>query len=121
VAACLGRRALAAFIAGFELETRIGRVIGKRLTERGWHVTATIGVRRRGGRAHARARRAPAGARARIAGTQAAGLTQSFGTMAKLLHPGKAAMNGRSPLLAREAAGPTAMLDAPGARRRSSA
>ena len=29
-----------------------------------------------------------------IAGTQAAGLEQSFGTMSKPLHPGKAAMNG---------------------------
>src|SRR5213594_4130774 len=31
-----GADTLAAFIAGFELETRIGRVIGKQLTERGW-------------------------------------------------------------------------------------
>jgi 2-methylcitrate dehydratase PrpD len=50
-----------------------------------------------------------------IAGTQAAGLTQSFGTMAKPLHPGKAAMNGLlAALLAREGfTGSTAMLDAP--------
>ena len=49
-----------------------------------------------------------------IAGTQAAGLTQSFGTMAKPLHPGKAAMNGLlAALLAREGfTGSTAMLDA---------
>src|SRR4029077_10045922 len=38
-----GADALAAFIAGFEVETRIGRVIGARLTERGWHATATLG------------------------------------------------------------------------------
>src|SRR5260221_12677060 len=50
-----------------------------------------------------------------IGGTQAAGLTQSFGTMAKPLHPGKAAMNGLlAALLARQGfTGSTAMLDAP--------
>ena len=50
-----------------------------------------------------------------IAGTQAAGLEQSFGTMSKPLHPGKAAMNGLlAALLAREGfTGATAMLDGP--------
>src|SRR5262245_11512531 len=112
-----GADALAAFIAGFELETRIGRVIGKRLTERGWHVTATIGTL---GAAAAAGRMLGLDARRLahalgIAGTQAAGLTQSFGTMAKPLHPGKAAMNGLlAALLAREGfTGSTAMLDAP--------
>jgi 2-methylcitrate dehydratase PrpD len=111
-----GADALTAFIAGFELETRIGRVIGKRLTERGWHVTATIGTF---GAAAAAGRMLGLDARRLahalgIAGTQAAGLTQSFGTMAKPLHPGKAAMNGLlAALLAREGfTGSTAMLDA---------
>ena len=51
-----------------------------------------------------------------IAGTQAAGLEQSFGTMSKPLHPGKAAMNGLlAALLAREGfTGATAVLDGPG-------
>jgi 2-methylcitrate dehydratase PrpD len=113
----LGADALAAFIAGFELATRIGRVIGKRLTERGWHVTATVGTF---GAAAAAGRMLGLDARQLaqalgIAGTQAAGLTQSFGTMAKPLHPGKAAMNGLlAALLARQGfTGPTAMLDAP--------
>ena len=112
-----GAEALAAFIAGFELETRIGRVIGKRLTERGWHVTATVGTL---GAAAAAGRMLGLDARQLahalgLAGTQAAGLTQSFGTMAKPLHPGKAAMNGLlAALLAREGyTGPSAMLDAP--------
>ena len=112
-----GADALAAFIAGFELETRIGRVIGKRLTERGWHVTATVGTF---GAAAAAGRMLGLDARQLvhalgIAGTQAAGLTQSFGTMAKPLHPGKAAMNVLlAALLARQGfTGPTAMLDAP--------
>jgi 2-methylcitrate dehydratase PrpD len=112
-----GADALAAFIAGFELETRIGRVIGKRLTERGWHVTATVGTF---GAAAAAGRMLGLDARQLahalgLAGTQAAGLTQSFGTMAKPLHPGKAAMNGLlAALLARQGfTGATAMLDAP--------
>jgi 2-methylcitrate dehydratase PrpD len=92
-------------------------VIGKRLTERGWHVTATVGTF---GAAAAAGRMLGLDARRLahalgIAGTQAAGLTQSFGTMAKPLHPGKAAMNGLlAALLAREGfTGSTAMLDAP--------
>jgi len=92
-------------------------VIGKRLTERGWHVTATVGTF---GAAAAAGRLLGLDARRLahalgIAGTQAAGLTQSFGTMAKPLHPGKAAMNGLlAALLAREDfTGATAMLDAP--------
>ena len=112
-----GADALAAFIAGFEVAARIGRVIGKRLTERGWHVTGTVGTfgaavaagRMLGLDAHQLAHALG------VAGTQAAGLTQSFGTMAKPLHPGKAAMNGLlAALLARQGfTGSTAMLDAP--------
>jgi 2-methylcitrate dehydratase PrpD len=111
-----GADALAAFVAGFELETRIGRVIGKCLTERGWHVTGTVGTL---GAAAAAGRMLGLDPRQLahalgIAGTQAAGLTQSFGTMAKPLHPGKAAMNGLlAALLARQGfTGSTAMLDA---------
>src|SRR5215471_14532972 len=110
-----GADALAAFITGFELATRIGRVIGKRLTERGWHATATVGTF---GAAAAAGRLLGLDARRLaqalgIAGTQAAGLEQSFGTMSKPLHPGKAAMNGLlAALLAREGfTGPTAVLD----------
>jgi 2-methylcitrate dehydratase PrpD len=113
-----GAEALAAFIAGFEVETRIGRVIGARLTERGWHATATLG---HFGAAAAASRllRLNAGQLAHalgLAGTQATGLTASFGTMAKPLHPGKAAMNGLlAALLAREGfTGSMAMLDGPG-------
>jgi 2-methylcitrate dehydratase PrpD len=112
-----GADALAAFVAGFEVETRIGRVIGRTLADRGWHVTGLLGhfgAAAAAGKllgldpgrlAHALG----------IAGTQAAGLEQSFGTMSKPLHPGKAAMNGLlAALLAREGfTGSTAMLDGP--------
>src|SRR5262249_58758217 len=38
-----GAQALAAFVAGFEVETRLGRVIGRALADRGWHVTGVLG------------------------------------------------------------------------------
>jgi len=38
-----GPEAIEAFVAGFEIETRIGRVIGPTLADRGWHVTALLG------------------------------------------------------------------------------
>jgi 2-methylcitrate dehydratase PrpD len=110
-----GREAIEAFVAGFEIETRIGRVIGPMLADRGWHVTALLG---HFGAVAAAGKllglTAPELGRALgIAGTQAAGLEQSLGTMCKPLHPGKAAMNGLlAALLAREGfTGPTGILD----------
>jgi len=110
-----GSEALAAFVAGFEVETRIGRVIGPRLADRGWHVTALLG---HFGAAAAAGKllgltAQELGRALGIAGTQAAGLEQSLGTMCKPLHPGKAAMNGiLAALLAREGfTGPTGILD----------
>ncbi|HSE06566.1 MAG TPA: MmgE/PrpD family protein [Methylomirabilota bacterium] len=110
-----GSAAIAAFVAGFEIETRIGRIVGPVLAERGWHVTAVLGhfgaVAAAGkllSLTRPQLRRALG-----IAGTQAAGLEQSLGTMCKPLHPGKAAMNGLlAALLAREGfTGPTGVLD----------
>jgi 2-methylcitrate dehydratase PrpD len=112
-----GADALAAFVAGFEVETRIGRVLGPTLADRGWHVTGVLGhfgaaaaAGKLLGLGREELRRAMG-----IAGTQAAGLEVSFGTMCKPLHPGKAAMNGLfAALLAREGfTGPVGMLDEP--------
>ena len=112
-----GAQALTAFIAGFEVETRLGRVLGRSLADRGWHVTGLLG---HFGAAAAAGKllgldAAQLAHALGIAGTQAAGLEQSFGTMSKPLHPGKAAMNGLlAALLAREGfTGATAMLDGP--------
>ncbi len=114
-----GADALAAFVAGFEVETRLGRLAGRRLTDRGWHATGVLGHL---GAAAAAGKllgldRACLAHALGIAGTQAAGLTRSFGTMSKPLHPGKAAMDGLlAALLAREGfTGSTAILDGPGA------
>jgi 2-methylcitrate dehydratase PrpD len=113
-----GADVLAAFIAGFEVETRIGRQIGRRMTERGWHVTGNLG---HFGAAAAAGKLLGLNATQLanalgVAGTQAAGLTASFGTMAKPFHPGKAAMNGvLSAMLAREGfTGGTQVIDGPG-------
>jgi 2-methylcitrate dehydratase PrpD len=110
-----GAEMLAAFVAGFEVETRIGGVVGRALADHGWHVTGVLG---HFGAAAAAGKLLglEAGQLAHalgIAGTQAAGLEQSFGTMSKPLHPGKAAMNGLlAALLAHEGfTGPTAILD----------
>ncbi|MET7994392.1 MmgE/PrpD family protein [Amycolatopsis sp. NPDC005232] len=91
-----GARALAAFVAGFETETRVGLAAGPEHYEAGWHVTGTTG--------HLGAAAAAANllglapdvtAQAfGTAGTQAAGLKNVYGTDGKALHPGKAAMDG---------------------------
>src|SRR5207247_1705109 len=112
-----GADALAAFVAGFEVETRIGRVLGRPLADRGWHVTGVLGHFGAAAAAGKLLGLAPGqlAQALRIAGTQAAGLELSFGTMSKPLHPGKAAMNGLlAAQLAREGfTGPTAILDGP--------
>lgn len=91
-----GRDVLAAFVAGFEMECRIGALVMPGHYQRGFHATGTLGT---------------FGAAAAcshllgldeerwlhalgIAGAQAAGLKSMFGTMCKPLHAGKAAQNG---------------------------
>jgi 2-methylcitrate dehydratase PrpD len=91
-----GALALAAFVAGFETEVRIGLAAGPAHYEAGWHVTGTVG---HVGAAAAAARllalddNATANAFG-AAATQAAGLKGVYGSMGKALHPGKAAMDG---------------------------
>jgi 2-methylcitrate dehydratase PrpD len=99
-----GADLLASFIAGVELECRLGALLNPEHYEAGFHATSTLGIF---GAAAAAAwlldldeegwRRALG-----LAATQAAGLKASFGTMAKPLHAGKAASDGLfSALLAR--------------------
>lgn len=87
---------LTAFVAGFETECRVGRLVAPDHYVRGFHATGTVGTF---GAAAAVAHalgldedqwRTALG----IAGTQAAGLKSMFGTMCKPLHAGKAALNG---------------------------
>ena len=91
-----GPALLTAFVAAFETECRVGRLMAPAHYAAGWHATGTVGTF---GAAAACASalgldegqwRAALG----IAGTQAAGLKSMFGTMCKPLHVGKAAANG---------------------------
>lgn len=92
-----GAEILAAFVAGYELQCRIGRTIAPGHYDKlGFHATATVGsFGSAAACAHLLGLNADQFARALgIAGTQAAGLKSQFGTMCKPLHAGKAAYNG---------------------------
>ncbi len=91
-----GEEILHAFILGCEAELRISNAIYPSHYQLGWHITSTTG-----GFGAAIA----AGILLKldeeqliwamgIAGTQASGLREVFGTMSKPFHPGKAAQNG---------------------------
>jgi 2-methylcitrate dehydratase PrpD len=96
VAGASGAALLDGYVAGFELEGRLGRAMNPRHYERGWHCTATIGSV---GAAAAASRilgldaETTAHALA-IAASEASGLKENFGTMVKPLHAGLAARNG---------------------------
>jgi 2-methylcitrate dehydratase PrpD len=91
-----GRDVLTAFIAGYEVECRLGEMSGPKHYDLGYHATGTFGTF---GAAAAAAKLmgldADRTAQALgIAASQASGLKINFGTMTKPLHAGKAAMNG---------------------------
>jgi len=91
-----GRRVVEAFVAGFELACRLGKIVNVSHYADGWHATATIGTFAAAAAA-ANMLRLDAEQTAHalgIAGTQAAGLKSAFGTMCKPLHAGKAAATG---------------------------
>jgi 2-methylcitrate dehydratase PrpD len=96
LAGAAGRALLDAYVVGFELEGRLGRVMNPRHYQRGWHCTSTLGtigaaaaVSRLLGLDAAAANHALA-----IAASEASGLKENFGTMVKPLHAGLAARNG---------------------------
>jgi 2-methylcitrate dehydratase PrpD len=100
-----GRRFIAAYVAGFETECKIGLAVNFHHYTKGWHPTATLGVF---GAAAASchllgldaARTATALA---IAASLSSGLKANFGTMTKPLHVGHCARNGLfAALLARD-------------------
>ena len=93
---CTGRDFIAAYVAGFETETRIGRGVNLHHYEKGWHPTATLGVfGATAACAHLmgldRAKTAQALA---VAASLAAGVKANFGTMTKPLHVGHTARSG---------------------------
>jgi 2-methylcitrate dehydratase PrpD len=85
-----------AYVIGFEVEARLGRVMNPRHYQRGWHCTSTLGAI---GSAAAVSRLLQldprtAGHALAIAASEASGLKENFGTMVKPLHAGLAARDG---------------------------
>ena len=87
---------LHAFLLGFETEARIGNAIYPSHYEAGWHITSTAGVFGAGaaiGKLLNLSTQQMVWALG-MAATQAAGLREMFGYMAKSYHAGMAAQNG---------------------------
>ena len=91
-----GRDVLAAFVAGFEMECRIGHYVMPAHYSIGFHSTGTLGTFGAAAAcAHLLGLDQDGWQRTLgIAAAQAAGLKSMFGTMCKPLHAGKAAQNG---------------------------
>jgi 2-methylcitrate dehydratase PrpD len=87
---------LRAFVAGYEAAGMVGAWLGSGPYDRGFHMTGTVGcIGAAAGAAYLLDLDEQACARALgLAATQAAGLKAQFGTMAKLLHAGRAAETG---------------------------
>jgi 2-methylcitrate dehydratase PrpD len=100
-----GRDFMLAFILGFEAESRVANAVYPAHYDVGWHITGTSGVF---GAATAIGRLLGLSVQQMIwavglAATQAAGLREMFGSMAKAFHPGRSAQNGYvAALLAKE-------------------
>jgi 2-methylcitrate dehydratase PrpD len=91
-----GRAFIAAFVAGFETETRIARGVNFHHYEKGWHPTATLGVFGATA-ACCHLLRMPAEQVAvalGLAASFASGIKANFGTMTKPLHVGHSSRNG---------------------------
>jgi len=100
-----GRDFVHAFILGFEAESRIGNAVYPSHYDAGWHITGTAGTF---GAAVAIGKLLNLPLQEMIwaiglAATQAAGLREMFGSMAKSFHPGRAAQNGYSAALLAQA------------------
>lgn len=96
---------LHAFVLGFEAECRVGNAVFPAHYDAGWHITGTAGVF---GAAAAIGRLRGIATPQMVwalglAATQAAGLREMFGSMAKSFHPGRAAQNGYAAALLAEA------------------
>lgn len=91
-----GKDFICAFVMGVEVACRVGRAVNPEHYDRGWHSTATLGhLGAAAGSAKLFKLKCDDLVNALgIAGTQAGGLRQVFGTMSKPFHPGRAASNG---------------------------
>lgn len=108
-----GRDLIAAYVTGFEVETRLGQAVHFHHYEKGWHPTVTLGVF---GTVAAAARlleleRQQTATALALACSLAAGIKANFGTMTKPLHVGHGVRNGLMATLLAEQ-GFSASLDA---------
>jgi len=96
VANAPGRAVLDAYVAGFEVQARLGRLMNPAHYQRGWHCTSTLGtMSAAAGVARVLGLDAATTAHAlSIAASSASGLKENFGTMVKPLHAGTAARDG---------------------------
>jgi 2-methylcitrate dehydratase PrpD len=91
-----GKEVLQAYIVGFEVGGRIGAGLGRGHYELGWHPTAPLGTMGAAAACSSILKLDVAQTRVAlgIAGSEASGVRQNFGTMTKPLHAGLAARNG---------------------------
>jgi 2-methylcitrate dehydratase PrpD len=100
-----GRDFMEAFILGFEAESRVANAVYPAHYDVGWHITGTSGVF---GAATAIGKLLGLSVQKMVwaiglAATQAAGLREMFGSMAKSFHPGRSAQNGYAAALLAQA------------------
>jgi 2-methylcitrate dehydratase PrpD len=104
LAGASGRAVLDGYVAGFEVQARLGQLMNPRHYQRGWHCTSTLGaISSAAGASRVLGLDAATAAHAlAIAASSASGLKENFGTMVKPLHAGLAARDGiTAALLAR--------------------
>lgn len=91
-----GRDVILAYLAGFEVETALGRVLHSHHYAKGWHPTATLGVFGAGAAAAKLIGLDEEGLATTLAlcASFASGVKANFGTMTKPLHVGHCARNG---------------------------
>jgi 2-methylcitrate dehydratase PrpD len=91
-----GREVIAAYVTGFEVETRIGASINPSHYRHGWHATATLGVMGSAAASSKILQLSPSAIKMAlgIAASQACGLRQNFGSMTKPYHAGHASRCG---------------------------
>jgi 2-methylcitrate dehydratase PrpD len=100
-----GLRFVEAFVLGFEAESRVANAVYPAHYDAGWHITGTSGVF---GAATAIGKLLGLSEQQMVwaiglAATQAAGLREMFGSMAKSFHPGRSAQNGYAAALLAQA------------------
>jgi 2-methylcitrate dehydratase PrpD len=91
-----GRAFVEAFVLGFEAESRVADAVYPAHYDAGWHITGTAGVFGAAAAIGRVLRLDPPRMvwALGLAATQASGLREMFGSMAKAFHPGRAAQNG---------------------------